>query len=133
MTTVTLSSNTGVLGFSTRTATPRPAASRLRLTRRGRVVFTTIAAAPLVVLALFFGLNAGGAAATQDSSTHDSPAQYLTYLTVDGGQSLWDLAAEVAPNADPREFAAQIVALNQLTTSEIHPGQRLAIPAEYAH
>ncbi|MEO8528369.1 MAG: hypothetical protein ABI435_04765, partial [Pseudolysinimonas sp.] len=84
-----------------------------------------------VALALFFGLNAGGAATIQDSPMHGAPTQSFTYVTVDGGQSLWDLAAEVAPNADPREFAAQVVALNQLTSAEIRPGQRLAIPAQF--
>jgi hypothetical protein len=104
----------------------RPAAPRLRLTRRGRVVFGTLAAVPLVIAALVFGLGAGGAVATQDAAT-DS----LTWVTVDGGQSLWDLAAEIAPGEDPREFAAQVAAFNQLESTVIQPGQELAIPDRY--
>ncbi len=103
-----------------------PVVPRLRLTRRGRVVFGTLAAIPLVIAALVFGLGAPGAVASLDAAP-DS----LTWVTVDGGQSLWDLAAEIAPAEDPREFAAQVVSFNQLASSEIQPGQELAIPTRY--
>ena len=79
-------------------------APRLRITARGRAVLLAIVATPLVILALVFGLNAGGAAATLDS-TSDT----FTYVTVESGQSLWDIAADVAPGVDPREFAADVV------------------------
>lgn len=107
-------------------ATEHGTAPRLRLTRRGRAVFATLAAIPLVIAGLMFGLGAGGAVATQDAAT-DS----LTWVTVDGGQSLWDLAAEIAPGEDPREFAAQVAAFNQLDSTVIQPGQELAIPDRY--
>ena len=32
-------------------------------------------------------------------------------VTVDGGETLWSMAAEIAPDEDPREFVAQITAL----------------------
>ena len=102
----------------------RPGAPRLRLTRRGRAVIVMLLAIPLVIAGLVFGFGASGAVATQDAGT-------VTWVTVDGGQSLWDLAAEIAPSEDPREFAAQVVAFNQLASSEIQAGQRLAIPAQY--
>ena len=106
---------------SVRAVTPR-----LRLTSRGRVVFATLAAIPLVIAGLVFGLGASDAVATRDAAT-DS----LTWVTVEGGQSLWDLAAEIAPAEDPREFAAQVASFNQLASSEIQPGQELAIPTQY--
>ena len=105
----------------------RPATPRLRLTRRGRIVFATLAAIPLVIAGLVFGLGASGAIATQDAA-----GDSLTWVTVEGGQSLWDLAAEIAPTEDPREFAAQVVDFNHLASSEIQPGQELAIPTQYA-
>jgi len=108
-------------------AAARPVTPRLRLTQRGRVVFATLAAVPLVIAGLVFGLGASGAVATRDAST----ASFAT-VTVDAGQSLWDLAAEIAPTADPREVAAQIVSLNQLTSTVLQPGQELAVPASYA-
>lgn len=109
------------------TLSTAPAMPRLRLTRRGRAVFTTLAALPLVIVAMFLGLNGGGAVAT-----NTAPDATFEWVTVDPGQSLWDVAAEVAPQEDPREFAAQVVSLNQLTSSDVQAGQRLAIPAQYA-
>jgi nucleoid-associated protein YgaU len=104
----------------------RTAQPQLRLTRRGRAVFATLAVVPLVIAGLIFGLGAGGAVATKDAAT-DS----LTWVTVDAGQSLWDIAADVAPGEDPREFAAQVAAFNQLDSTVIQPGQELAIPTQY--
>ena len=102
------------------------AAPRLRMTARGRAVLLTIVATPLVILALVFGLNAGGAAANLEPASDT-----FTYVTVESGQSLWDIAAEVAPAADPREFAAEVASLNQLGSAELQPGQQLAIPHQY--
>lgn len=102
------------------------AATRLRLTRRGRAVVTTLAAIPLVAAALIFGLNAGGAAASGEAA-----GQSFDYLTVEAGQSLWQLAEQLAPSADPRDVIADIVSLNQLDSTDLEPGQRLAIPAGY--
>jgi hypothetical protein len=104
----------------------RSASPRLRLTRRGRAVFATLAIVPLVIAGLMFGLGAGGAVASKDAATGS-----LTWVTVDAGQSLWDLAADVAPGEDPREFAAQVAAFNQLDSAVIQPGQELAIPPQY--
>lgn len=109
----------------------RPAARtspRLRLTRRGRVVFTTLAAIPLVIVAMLFVLNGGVATATSAG-----PAHPLQYVTVESGESLWQLAETVAPQADPRDVVADIAKLNQLDGSTINAGQRLAIPAQYSH
>jgi hypothetical protein len=102
--------------------------SRLHLTRRGRVVFTTLAAIPLVAGALFFAVNGGGAVATDTSSTVQ-----FHYVTVQSGQSLWSIATSVAPSADPRDVIAEIVSLNQLQSAVVTPGQRVAIPAQYAN
>jgi hypothetical protein len=104
----------------------RPVTPRLRITTRGRAVMLTIVAAPLVTLALVLGINSGGAAATLDPATDT-----FTFVTVESGQSLWDIAADVAPAVDPREFAAQVVSLNQLGSAELQPGQQLAIPHQY--
>jgi hypothetical protein len=108
--------------------------TRLHLTRRGRVVFTTLAAIPLVVAALGFALNGGIAAATgtvgQSDAGHVTETQFH-YVTVQSGQSLWEVAESVAPTADLREVIADIVSLNQLQSEEVQPGQRLALPAGY--
>ena len=100
---------------------------RLRLTRRGRRVLTTLAALPLIAAALVFGLNGGMATATSTSSSTT-----FRYVTVGAGQSLWQLALEIAPSADPREVISDIVHLNQLSSSDIQAGQRLAVPVRYS-
>jgi hypothetical protein len=103
-----------------------PTVSRLRLTRRGRAVFTTIAAIPLVFVALVLALNGGMATAT--SSAGDA----LDYVTVSGGESLWVVAEQIAPGEDPREVIAQVLRFNQLTSPDVAAGQRLAVPVQYA-
>ena len=104
----------------------RPVVPRLRLTKRGRAVLTTLAATPLVIAAFLFALNGGGATASLEGS--DVAFQYVT---VETGQSLWQLAEQLAPQADPREVIADIMQLNQLRSPDVYAGEQLAIPAEY--
>lgn len=100
--------------------------TRLHLTRRGRVVFTTLAALPLIAGALVFALN-GGMAAANNGASVETPFEYVT---IEAGQSLWQLAESVDPTADPRELIAEIVNLNQLPSEDVQPGQRLALPLD---
>jgi len=99
--------------------------ARLRLTRRGRVVFTTLASIPLVLWALVSVLSAGGAAADAEGAAVGTG---LAYVTVDAGASLWEIAVAVDPSADPRVVIDEIVRLNGLDDVVIEPGQRLAVP-----
>ncbi|NQX12992.1 LysM peptidoglycan-binding domain-containing protein [Microbacteriaceae bacterium VKM Ac-2855] len=101
--------------------------TRLRLTRRGRAVFTALAAAPIVLGAFGLALNGGGALASGETG-----AAEFEYVTVHAGESLWSLAEEIAPSADPRDVIDSIVSLNQLTSAMLEPGQRLAVPTAYA-
>jgi hypothetical protein len=118
-------------GFST-AAMPRQSAAspaggqahaRLRLTRRGRIVFTTLAAVPVVVWALVTVLGAGGAAAEVDAT-----GAMFEYVTIDQGDSLWAIAESIAPNGDPRVVIDEIIRLNGLNGAVVEPGQRLALP-----
>jgi LysM domain-containing protein len=102
-------------------------APRLRLTQRGRTVFGALIAIPLIALAILVGPNVLGAQAG------DAPVvNSFTYVSVAPGQSLWQLAEQVAPQADPREVIADILTLNNLSSGDVQPGQQLAIPAQYA-
>lgn len=103
------------------------ATGRIRLTRRGRVVFTSLAAAPLIVVAAWLGVNALPAVATSSSSS-----VVFEYATIESGQSLWQLASSIAPEADPRDVIADVMRLNQLDSSTVSPGQRIAIPEQYS-
>jgi hypothetical protein len=99
---------------------------RLRLTARGRRALAAIVALPLVAVALVLALNGGSATATDSSAP-------LTYISVEPGQTLWQLAEQLAPGVDPREVIADIVSLNDLSTQSLQVGQSLAIPVQYAH
>ena len=100
--------------------------SHLRMTTRGRAVLLTLVATPIVIAALAFGINAGGATATNSSTP-------LAKVTVVGGESLWSLAKQIAPNSDPRDVIADIMSVNRLGSADIYPGEQLAIPAPYTH
>ena len=98
--------------------------TRLRLTRRGRVVLTTLAAIPVVIAAMMFALNGGGAIATSGAG---HPLEQIVVLP---GETLWQLAEDYAPDADPRDFIADVESLNSLGGG-LQAGQVLDIPAKY--
>jgi hypothetical protein len=103
------------------------AAPKLRITPRGRRVLGLLIAVPLAIGVVAFGMGAAGAAA----GTHTGATSF-SYVSVQPGESLWQLAESIAPNADPRDVIADIQNLNNLSTGELQPGQRLAIPSKYA-
>jgi hypothetical protein len=121
MSAVVMMSRSVVPTASVEQPTPR---TRLRLTRRGRVVFTGLAATPLVVWAFAVILGAGGAAAESESLRSTA----FEYVTVGTGQSLWAIAESIAPNDDPRVVIDEIIRLNGLRDALVEPGQRLALP-----
>jgi hypothetical protein len=57
-----------------------------------------------------------------------SEAVSFEYITVMSGDNLWSIAEEHAPNRDPRDFIAEIVALNNMSDSVVDAGMRLALP-----
>lgn len=106
---------------------PRVVRTRLRITRRGRAVVAALVAVPLVVVAGALVLNGGGAVASDTSGATD-----FQHVTVDGGETLWQVASEIAPSADPRDVIADLVSLNNLPSAEVSAGQSLAVPTQYA-
>ncbi len=102
-------------------------APRLRITRRGYALLIAIVAVPLVFAAVSIAVNGGGASATVQPA-----GVSFQHVVVQSGQSLWLLAGQIAPSADPREVVSDIVHLNQLSTADVQPGQSLAIPLKYS-
>jgi hypothetical protein len=102
----------------------------LRITRRGRAVLTLLIAIPLAVGAAVTGIGAIGAAAGTQGVGGGTT---FHYVTVESGESMWQVAEAVAPAADPRDVVANILSLNNLSSGEVQPGQRLAIPAQYSN
>ena len=100
----------------------------LRLTRRGRFVLIGVPLILLAALVLSFSgfLNAPAKAA--DSAAELSLTPTVT-VTVQPGESLWAIAAVVAPERDPRDVVADIIQLNNLEAARVVPGQALFIPS----
>ncbi|WP_420370375.1 LysM peptidoglycan-binding domain-containing protein [Curtobacterium sp. L1-20] len=101
--------------------------TRLRLTRRGRIVLTTLAATPLLVGMALAVLNGG-----QASAGNTSGDVRFDTVTIQPGETLWQLAEETAPNADPRDFVQDVISLNALDGSGLQAGEQIAIPAKYS-
>lgn len=75
-----------------------------------------------IIMAIgFFSSNAHASATGSKAS--------FEYVTVNSGQSLWDLADRYAgQDVNQREWIASLVELNNLTSNDLQPGQRIALP-----
>ena len=93
-------------------------APSLRMTRRGRLVVLALA---LLVVLLPGAWRAMATAQVEGPTT--------VAITVQPGDTLWGIAAEIDPGADPRALIAEIREMNALTQSGLVPGQELVIPA----
>ncbi len=104
--------------FSTAPARTR---SSVRLTRRGRlVVFVT---SLFLVLGVAIML-AGGAVGT-DSAGQQIPTEVVT---VAPGDTLWEIASDIATDGDVRSAMTQIERLNALESASLSAGQKLRVP-----
>ncbi|PNI09290.1 peptidoglycan-binding protein [Arthrobacter sp. AFG7.2] len=99
----------------------------LRLTRRGRIVLIGI---PLVLLAALLFSLAGffNSPAKASASAADLTTTPTVTVTVQPGESLWGIAASVAPKRDARDVVTDIVQLNNLPAGTVFPGQELFVP-----
>ncbi|HEY5336188.1 MAG TPA: LysM peptidoglycan-binding domain-containing protein, partial [Mycobacteriales bacterium] len=62
------------------------------------------------------------------SSSHAAPAGNATAV-VQPGDTLWSIAARVAPGRDTRVVISQIRAVNHLSSASVQVGQRLVLPS----
>jgi LysM repeat protein len=90
----------------------------VRLTRRGRIVVAVMTTLALAALALVLA-----------SSVDAAPAQIDHAATVSAGQTLSEVAAVQLPRLPVRDAVAQIQLANSLSSSQVHAGQILLIPA----
>lgn len=108
-------------GLSPRAVVP------LQLTRRGRLVVGALVILPLL------GVLVGAVSASVSAvATSSASSTQFEYVTVQSGESLWQLAEVIAPKSDPRDVIVDIVRLNNLSDSSVQAGQRLAIPTAYS-
>lgn len=105
-----------------RCATPTQAAGKLRLTRRGRIVFASIVAV-LGILLVAATLRPAGAVAEAPT-----PVVATTTVTVMPGETLWEIAGGLGFGGDVRDVVAQIKSLNELNGTSLQAGQPLVVP-----
>jgi hypothetical protein len=105
--------------------------TRLRLTRRGRIVLTLLVAIPLVIGVALAVLDGGRATAGGAGSNGEQSSVVFQTVTIQPGETLWQLAEQKAPNSDPRDFIQDVVNLNNLQGSGVQAGEQIAIPTKY--
>lgn len=106
-----------------RPCTVEPAARRgvVRLTRRGRLVATLV----FLGVALGLMLSMGGfAVASQDAGSPEP----VRVVTVQPGDSLYEIASDLAAPGEIRSMVLRIQELNSLPSATITEGQKLAVP-----
>lgn len=79
----------------------------------------------VAILALAGSFSLAGISVSQAGNGEPAP---LEYVTVNQGDSLWSMANTLAQGQDPREWIAEVVLLNALQTSDLTPGQQIALP-----
>ncbi|MGH3764389.1 MAG: LysM peptidoglycan-binding domain-containing protein [Pseudonocardiaceae bacterium] len=100
-------------------ARPARALSRRALSRP---VLRLVAAA-MVTMVVVGGLSYLGQAREAGLPTHTAVAR------VGAGETVWDVAARVAPRSDQRAVVERILQLNGLVGSAVNPDQQLQVPA----
>lgn len=95
--------------------------SSMRLTRRGRIAVVTLALLVLGALAIAFGPSV---VATGESG--QVPA--TTVVTVQPGQTLWEIAIDANPDGDVRQTVDDIMRMNSLPSAGVQQGADLAVP-----
>ncbi|MDR7232880.1 hypothetical protein ACIQC8_11150 [Agrococcus sediminis] len=105
--------------------------ARVRLTARGRRALALLVAAPVLAAGALAGAGVLGDALAGAVASSTAETAQFEHITVMPGQSLWQIAEAVAPEADPRDVVAEIELLNGIAGA-IQPGERLAIPAHYS-
>ena len=91
----------------------------LRLTRRGRMVVIGFALALVASLSIF-GRGVGSAEAADPAA--------VQVVVVQPGETLWSIARDLAPEADPRSTVDALKSVNGLEDAVVVPGQALTVP-----
>jgi len=106
-----------------RSARARSRRRTWQLTRRGRVVVGVLVSLPFAALVVVNGSVAA------DAGTGTAGATATGVVVVQPGESLWQIASQVAPHADPRATLELIREVNGLGTDTVVPGQSLIVPS----
>jgi hypothetical protein len=103
-------------------AAARPAPrSQVRLTRRGRLVVFLGALAVVLLLGFFWG-------ARSVATERPGQSEPTEIVLVGEGETLWDIAATVAPDGDTGAMVERIQRMNRLDSGMLVAGQKIRIP-----
>lgn len=96
-------------------------APQVRLTRRGRLVVTLLFLVALMAVLVAFGAH---------SAATDQPGVPVPTRTVQVGEgdTLWEIASQVAAPGRTREMVHEIEELNALPGPALAVGQEIAVP-----
>lgn len=94
----------------------------MRLTRRGRRLLTAISLSIVLSVSWPALVNMAGA-----SNTSMGNQQLTNWVTVQSGDTLWEIARSISPDRDPREVVWEIKQINALSDGLI-TGERIRIP-----
>ncbi len=99
----------------------------MALTRRGRRVVRASAVLSLLVV-IGAGFSAVGNATESKVVSTPATSGYVKVI-VAPGETLWSLASLVAGKSNVSVVVDEIVSANQLSSSDIHAGEKLWVPA----
>ena len=100
-----------------------------RAIHRSRALKNWVFGIPLITLAALVVLGALILISPHTANAgNNSQGAETRYVTVQSGDTLWDIAQEVDPKTDPRDTMVQISKLNDLQGPTVKVGQRLEGP-----
>lgn len=98
---------------------------RMRLTARGRVLLIGVG-----LIMVLIGLGVVGALRAEAAGEPAAPAPAGWHMiVVQPHDTLWGIARDVAPGADPRVLIEDMRSVNDLSGSALQVGDRLWVPA----
>ncbi len=106
------------------TSTTQATGPYIRLTRRGKFAAAIVA---LLLLAILFTVVWNQLAGPQAVATDDQPETYQQ-IVIQPGDTLWGIAVRVSQQTQQDKALDDIVAYNDLDSSELEVGQTLYIP-----
>jgi hypothetical protein len=105
------------------------ARSPIKLTRRGRVVVGVLIGLAVAAVAIAIWFAVAGQAQASSQIGRRVPAGYsVSRVVVRPGETLWAIAAQADPAADPRAVIPEIIDLNSLSGTSLQVGQVLLVP-----
>jgi hypothetical protein len=111
-----------------RPAGHQDAVAPLRLTRRGRIVVAVLAVVLATVIITVIGMAVAGGAQASNHGRDGAGYQGMRQIVVQPGESLWTIASQAEPSADPRLVISRIMTANSLTSTVVQAGELLWVP-----